>query len=94
MDVRWQLTFALDEVGCNLSQEKDDAKGGKIFLCGVDDVPYQCSSTKNSHFTCLGLTTLAGEGLMCVIILQGKKHDLLSETGIDWDHLCAKEDLF
>ena len=70
---RPDMCITLDEVGCNLTQEKDGAKGGELFLCGVDEVPYQTSATKGCHFTCLGLTTLSGEGVMCVVIIQGKK---------------------
>ena len=88
---RPDMCVVLDEVGCNLSQEKDGAKGGHWFLCGPDQEPYQSSATKNSHFTVLGLTMLAGEGMVCVIIIQGKKRDIMCDTGIDWERLC-KED--
>ena len=85
---RPDMCIVMDEVGCNLTQEKDGAKGGQRFLCGADQEAYQSSATKNCHFTVLGLTTLAGEGLMCVVIIQGKKRDIVCETGIDWERLC------
>ena len=95
IDIKFpQMCITLDEVGCNLTQEKDGAKGGESYLCGVEEVPYQCAATKNSHFTCLGLTTLSGEAVMCVIIMQGKRRKLVTETGIDWDKLCHADDKF
>ena len=91
--LRPDMCITMNEVGYNLTQEKDGAKGGEKFLCGVEEEPYQCSSTRNNHFTCLGLTTLSGDGVMCVIIIQGKKRDLLTETGINWEHLYDEQDL-
>ena len=88
---RPDMCIVMDEVGCNLTQEKDGAKGGQRFLCGADQEAYQSSATKNCHFTVLGLTTLAGEGLMCVVIIQGKKRDIMCETGIDWERLCRED---
>ena len=70
---RPDMCIVLDEVGCNTTQEKDGAKGGQLHLCGVNSQPYQSSATKKCHFTCLGLTRLDGAGLMCVVIIQGKK---------------------
>ena len=84
---RPDMCVVLDEVGCNISQEKDGAKGGERYICGIDQEPYLSSATKNCHFTVLGLTTLDGEGLMCVVIIQGKKRDIMCETGIDWEKL-------
>ena len=84
---RPDMCIVLDEVGCNLSQEYDNSKGGQLFVCGVDDEPYNSISTKYNHFTCLGLTRLDGEALMCVVIIQGKKRDMLTESGIDWTQL-------
>ena len=89
---RPDMCIVLDEVGCNITQENDGSKGGELFLCGENQVPYQCTATKNCHFTCLGLTTLAGEGLMCVVIVQGKRRDILCKTGIDWTKL-NKDDI-
>ena len=81
---RPDLAFMMDEVGCNTSQEKDGRNGGETYLCGVDEEPYVCSSTKSTHFTCLGVTSFDGRPVMCVVIIAGKTHDLKVETGIDW----------
>ena len=85
---RKDMCIVLDEVGCNLTQEKDGSKGGEKYVCAPHEVPYQASSTKNNHFTCLGLTRLDGEPLMCVVLIQGKRRDILTETGVDWNKLC------
>ena len=84
---RPDMCIVFDEVGCNITQEKDGSIGGKRFICAVDEQPYQSCSTKTSHFTCLGLTRLDGEALMCVVIIQGKKRDIATESGIDWNAL-------
>ena len=62
-------------------------------MCGKDDEAYQTISTKNQHFTCLGLTRLDGEALMCVVIISGKRHDPLTESGVEWDTLNDMEDI-
>ena len=87
-----EMCIVLDKVGFNLSQEKDNNQGGQLFVCGCDDEPYQAISTKNNHFTCLGLTRLDGEALMCVVIITGKKRNMLVESGIDWTKLSEIND--
>ena len=72
---RPDMCVVLDEVGCNLSQENDNAKGGELYVCSLDEEAYQSIATRNNHFTCWGLTRLDGEALMCVVIIQGKKRD-------------------
>ena len=79
------MCIVMDEVGCNLSQENDKSVGGQKYVCGKNDQPYQSVATKSNHFTCLGLTRLDGEALMCVVIIQGKRRDILVEVGIEWD---------
>ena len=81
---RPDMAIVLDEVGCNLSQEGDSSLGGEKFLAIPGDQAYQSAATKASHFTCLGLTRLDGIALMCVVLLTGKKRDIMVETGIDW----------
>ena len=85
---RPDMCIVLDEVGCNLSQENDHCKGGQLFVCGANEVPYQSIATKHCHFTCLGLTRLDGHAIMCVVIIQGKRRDPLTESGINWKKLC------
>ena len=89
---RPDLGFVLDEVGCNLSQENGCHIGGQKFICGVKDEPYQTTSNKNHHFTCLGLTCLDGRPLMCVVIVAGKHYDTYVESGVDWDKLKTQND--
>ena len=85
---RPDMRIVLDEVGCNITQEKDSAKGGQLYLCGVhSQQPYQAAATKNCHFTCLCLTRLDGVALMCVVIIEGKRRDVMTESGIDWEKL-------
>ena len=89
---RPDMGLMFDEVGCNLNQEGDNSNGGEKYVCGVDDQPYQSSSTKCSHFTCLGVTSFDGKPVMCVVIMTGKRRDVSVETGIDWDLLDSVDD--
>ena len=84
---RPDMGLMMDEVGCNLSQEMDHSVGGQKFLTSVQGQAYQSSSTKDLHFTCLGLTRLDGHPLMCIVIVAGKHHDIAVECGIDWNKL-------
>ena len=84
---RPDMGIVMDEVGCDISQEHDKSKGGQLYMCGKSEEPYQSIATKAKHFTCLGLTLLNGDALMCVIIIQGKKRDVLIESGVDWEKL-------
>lgn len=77
------LCIVLDECGCNLSQEGDGRIGKEKFLAGTKSKAYSTVSTKHHHFTCVGITILEGHVLMCVVIVSGKKHDVLVEMGID-----------
>ena len=80
---RPDLAICCDEVGCNISQDGDGESGGTKYVCHVDDKPSNSSTKKDSHFTCLGLTRFDGHPLMCVVLLTGKKRNLMVETGID-----------
>ena len=80
---RPDLAICCDEVGCNISQDGDGAAGGTKYVCHAGDEPSNSSTKRDSHFTCLGLTTFDGDPLMCVILLTGKKRNLMVETGID-----------
>ena len=77
------MALTCDEVGCNISQKGDGDVGRETFICAQSDEPMQSTSNKNSHFTCLGLTTFDGKPVMCVVLLTGKKRDVSIETGID-----------
>jgi hypothetical protein len=80
---RPDMCIVMDEVGCNLSNLKDGHAGGKKFVCDVNDEPKTLSTKRDKHFTCLGLTLLSGEPLMCVVIVDAKREDLLVRTGND-----------
>ena len=77
--------IVMDEVGCNLSQDCDNRVGGELYLTGRKDEAYKSISTRHQHFTVLGLTSLDGRPVLCVVILSGKKIDIPSMAGIDWD---------
>ena len=91
---RPDMMVMFDEVGCNLSQEGDNSNGGESYLCGVADQAYQSSATKNNHFTVLGVTSLDGKPVMCVVIIKGKKREILVESGLDWDMLDDVDDSY
>ena len=80
---RPDLAICCDEVGCNISQDGDGEEGGTKYVCHVDDEPAKSTTKADSHFTCLGLTRFDGEPLMCVILLSGKRRNLMVETGIN-----------
>lgn len=80
---RPDMALVFDEVGCNLSQETDKYNGGEKHLCAPEDEPYHTVSSRHHHFTCMGLTRLDGEPLMCVVIIAGKKRDVMIQTGIE-----------
>ena len=59
------------------------------------------STTKKSKkFTVPGVTTLAGDPVLCVIIIEGKERKLYVESGVDifhpkiseFDNTCSKHD--
>ena len=81
------MGIMFDEVGSNLSQEGDHANGGEKYVCGVDDEAYCASATKNTHFTTMGITSLHSQPLMCIILIAGKKRDVLVESGVVWQKL-------
>ena len=91
---RPDMMIMFDEVGCNLSQEGDNANGGESYLCGVNDQAYQSSATKHNHFTVLGVTSADGNPIMCVVIIKGKKRDVLVESGVDWSLLDTIDDTY
>jgi hypothetical protein len=80
---RPDMCVVMDEVGCNLSMMKDGHAGGQKFVVGKGNEAKLKGTKKEKHFTCLGLTLLSGEPLMCVVLIDGQKEDLLVRTGID-----------
>jgi hypothetical protein len=84
------MCIVLDEVGSNLCMVNDGHIAGKRYVCQRGDEPKTPATKKDKHFTCLGLTALDGQPVMCVIIIDSKKRDLLVETGVDTE--CARVD--
>jgi hypothetical protein len=80
---RPDMVITMDEVGCNTSQLHDGHVGGTRYVVGKTKEPRQLSTKKDKHFTCLGLTLLTGQPLMCVIIIEGKVKNYLVESGVD-----------
>jgi len=72
-----------DEVGGNLNMSGDGHVGGEKLLCAKGTIPQQKTSTRDKHFTLLPLVLLTGKPLMCVMIIAGKKPDVLVEMGIN-----------
>ena len=79
--VRPDMCIVGDEVGGNLSMKGDD--GRKKILCAQGQVPREKASGIDRHFTTIGLTTLSGEALMCIVIMKGKRVWQDVELGID-----------
>ena len=78
-----EMCIVMDEVGGNTSQKGDGNNGGELHVCAKDMVPQQKASTKDKHFTLLGLTALNGDPVMCVVIFAGKRETKLYECGMD-----------
>jgi hypothetical protein len=67
------MCIVMDKVGCNTSQLHDSHVGGTRFVVGKFNEARQLATKKDKHFTCLGLTLLMGNPLMCVVIVEGKQ---------------------
>ncbi len=78
-----EMCIVMDEVGCNINMTKDGHVNGTKFVVDKNDEAKQNASKKDKHFTCLGLTLLSGEALMCVVIIDGKTDDLLTPSGVE-----------
>jgi hypothetical protein len=80
---RPDMCIVLDEVGSSLSMVKDGHVGGRRYICEKGDEPKTHASKKDKHFTCLGLTALSGDPVMCIVIVDSVKENLLVRTGIN-----------
>jgi hypothetical protein len=67
-----------DETGCNTNQKKDGHYGGQKFACGRGMTPKQICSTRDRHFTVLGITASTGDPVLCVVIFASDK-----KTGVN-----------
>ena len=77
------MCIVADEVGGNTSQKDDGKIGGERWLTELGTIPQRKISTKNKHYTVLGLTLLNGKPLMCVVIMAGERPKAEVEAGID-----------
>ena len=68
-----EMCLVVDEVGGNTNMVDDGHRGGEKFVVPKGTVPKLSAATKDSHFTVMGLTSLDGTPVMCVIVLSGKK---------------------
>ena len=55
-----EMCIVADEVGGNTSQKGDGLVGGELLLTEPGQVAQKTISTKNKHYTLLGLTLLTG----------------------------------
>ena len=78
-----EMAFVMDEVGGGTSQKGDGHIGGKLRVCGKGMEVRQKINTKEKRWTLLGLTSLNGEPVMCIIIFAGIREQAIYETGID-----------
>ena len=78
-----EMCIVMDEVGANTNMKGDGNCGGELLVCGSHMTPQQKSSTKEKHFTLLGLTALNGNHVICVVIFCGKRENRLYECGMD-----------
>jgi hypothetical protein len=62
-----------DETGCNTNQKKDGHYGGEKLVCARGMTPKQICSSRDKHFTVLGLTAATGEPVLCVVIFASEK---------------------
>ena len=83
--IRPDMCLVRDEVGGNINMTGDGHQGGQLLLCPKGTIPQQKISTRDKHFTLMGLTLLSGDPVMCILIIAGKKPSALVELGINND---------
>ena len=78
-----EYVIVFDELGGNTSQKGDGNVGGQLMLCERGKTPQLKISTRDKHYTMMGLTSINGKPVMCVVIFAGKRPNALCETGLD-----------
>jgi len=81
--IKPEMCIVADDVGGNTSQKDDGKIGGEQWLTESDTIPQRKISTKNKHYTVLGITLLNGKTLMYVVFMVGERPKAEVETGID-----------
>ena len=77
------MVIVFDETGGNTSQKGDGHMGGQLLMCEKGKTPQTKISTRDKHYAVMGLTSLTGHPVMCIVIFSGKKPNALWETGLD-----------
>ena len=72
-----------DKVGGNISMKGDGNVGGQKQCMEQSTISCKKASHTDKRFTIIGLTSLDGKPVMCMLIIQGKEPNLSVETGID-----------
>ena len=73
-----------ERVGGNTSQKRDGHIGGELLVCEKGATPQKTINVKDKRWTLLGLTSLSGDPIMCVIIFAGKRLQTIAETGMEF----------
>ena len=77
------MVIVFDELGGNIIQKGDGHVGGQLLMCEKGETPQIKFSTRNKHYTMLGLTSLTRHAVKCIIIFSDNKPNALWETGLD-----------
>ena len=73
------------EVGRNTNQKGDGSVGGELQLYERGKIPRRKVKTKDKHYTVLGLTSISGKTVMCIVISAGETPRTITETGLELD---------
>ena len=80
---RPDLCFIRDGVGDNISMKGDGHAAERLLLGAPGSVAHDQVSVTEKRFTMIGLTTLDGSPVMCILIIAAKTKDLSVATEID-----------
>ena len=61
----------------------DGHVGGRLYLTAKGKTTSRKASKANRRFTLIGLTSLNGQLVMCIVILQSVKVNRAVEVGLD-----------
>ena len=76
----------MDEVGGDLNMLNDSHEGGTKYIARCAETAKVNSTKKSKKFMLLGITTLRGDPLICVVVIEGKDKNPLIEAGVDLLH--------
>ena len=60
-----------DKVGENISMKGDGRAEGRLYLAAKGRVVYRKYCKADRKFTLIGLTSLSGQPVMCIVIIKG-----------------------